>query len=250
VVVDEVNAALGETILMLDCAQVDRGILILRNYVTPDRIAPLIKGTVLANYTHLPDDPIQVRELLLDEAAKVKAHGEGKGVVPIDHHFNVKGVGTVILGLVAKGSVNRHDTLRVLPTDRTALVRSIQKHDDDFEVAYEGDRVGFALKGIEAEELDRGYVLTNDPEVRCVSELEARLDLVKYWQAPIKEGMVLHLGHWMQFLPCRVTAVSGEPRSPQVMLSLERPLIYSPGSRAVLHYLEGGKLRIVGTMDL
>jgi hypothetical protein len=54
----------------------------------------------------------------------------------------------------------------------------------------------------------------------------------------------------MQFLPCRVTAVSGEPRSPQVMLSLERPLIYSPGSRAVLHYLEGGKLRIVGTMDL
>jgi len=250
VVVDEINAAFGETLLMLDCANVKRGVFILRNYLTPDRIAPLIKDTVLTNYSYMPDDPIQLREFLLDEASKVKAHGEGKGIVPIDHHFNVKGVGTVILGYVAKGVVHRHDNLKVLPTDRTALVRSIQKHDDDFDIAYKGDRVGFALKGVEAEELDRGYVLTNDPEIKVVSELNVKLDLVKYWQSPIKEGMVMHLGHWMQFLPCRVTAVSGDARAPQVTLTLEKPLIYGPGSRAVMHYLEGGKLRMVGTGDL
>jgi hypothetical protein len=73
---------------------------------------------------------------------------------------------------------------------------------------------------------------------------------VKYWQAPIKEGMVMHLGHWMQFLPCRVKSVSGDAKKPEVVLTLEKPLIYGPGSRAVMHYLEGGKLRIVGTMDL
>lgn len=250
VVVDEINAALGETLLMLDCAGVKRGVFILRNYLTPDRIAPLLKDTVLINYTYLPDDPIQIREFLLDEAAKVKNTGEGKGMVPIDHHFNVKGVGTVILGYVAKGVVNKHDTLKVLPTERSALVRSIQKHDDDFDIAYKGDRVGLALKGIEAEDLDRGYVLTNDPEMKVTSEVTARLDLVKYWQAPIKEGMVMHLGHWMQFLPCRVKSVSGDAKKPEVVLTLEKPLIYGPGSRAVMHYLEGGKLRIVGTMDL
>ena len=250
VVVDEINAALGETLLMLDCAEVRRGVFILRNYLTPDRIAPLLKDTILTNYSYMPDDPIQLREFLLEEAAKLKPHLEGKGVIPIDHHFNVKGVGTVILGYVAKGMVNRHDNLKVLPTDRTALVRSIQKHDDDFDTAGRGDRVGLALRGVDAEELDRGYVLTNDPEMKVVSELTAKLDLVKYWQSPIKEGMVMHLGHWMQFLPCRVTAVSGDTRSPQVTLSLEKPLIYGPGSRAVMHYLEGGKLRLVGTVGL
>lgn len=250
VVVDEINAALGETLLMLDCAGVRRGVFILRNYLTPDRIAPLLKDTILTNYSYMPDDPIQLREFLLEEAAKLKPHLEGKGVIPIDHHFNVKGVGTVILGYVAKGMVNRHDNLKVLPTDRTALVRSIQKHDDDFDTAGRGDRVGLALRGVDAEELDRGYVLTNDPEMKVVSELTAKLDLVKYWQSPIKEGMVMHLGHWMQFLPCRVTAVSGDTRSPQVTLSLEKPLIYGPGSRAVMHYLEGGKLRLVGTVGL
>lgn len=250
VVVDEINAAFGETLLMLDSANVKRGVFILRNYLTPDLIAPLIKDTVLVNYTYMADDPIQLREFLLGEASKVEAQGEGKGIVPIDHHFNVKGVGTVILGYVAKGIVNRHDSLKVLPTERTALVRSIQKHDDDFDVACKGDRVGLALKGVDAEDLDRGYVLTNDPEMKVVSELNVRLDLVKYWQSPIKEGMVMHLGHWMQFLPCRVTAVSGDARSPTVALSLEKPLITGPGSRAVMHYLEGGKLRIVGTVDL
>ena len=250
VVVDEINAAFGETLLMLDSANVKRGVFILRNYLTPDLIAPLIKDTVLVNYTYMADDPIQLREFLLGEASKVEAQGEGKGIVPIDHHFNVKGVGTVILGYVAKGIVNRHDSLKVLPTERTALVRSIQKHDDDFDVACKGDRVGLALKGVDAEDLDRGYVLTNDPEMKVVSELNVRLDLVKYWQSPIKEGMVMHLGHWMQFLPCRVTAVSGDARSPTLALSLEKPLITGPGSRAVMHYLEGGKLRIVGTVDL
>ena len=36
VVVDEINAAFGETVLMLDCARVRRGVFILRNYLTPD----------------------------------------------------------------------------------------------------------------------------------------------------------------------------------------------------------------------
>jgi len=250
VVVDEINAALGETLLMLDCAGVKRGVFVLRNYLTPDRIAPLIKDTILANYTYMPDDPIQLREFLLDEAAKVKGHAEGKGIVPIDHHFNVKGVGTVVLGYVAKGTINRHDNLKVLPTERTALIRSIQKHDDDFDTASKGDRVGLALKNIDAEDLDRGFVLTNDLDMKVSSELDVKLDLVKYWQSPIKEGMVVHLGHWMQFLPCRVTAVSGDARAPKVKLTLEKPLIHGTDTRIVVHYLEGGKLRIVGTIDL
>jgi selenocysteine-specific translation elongation factor len=142
--------------------------------------------------------------------------------------------------------------MRVLPGDKKAEVRSIQKHDDDFDWAVRGDRVGLALRGIAAEELDRGAVLTTDPSVVARTELTCDAAIVKYWLNPIIKGMVLHVGHWMQFVPARVEDVSeaaGRTR-PRLTLSLQKPLAFPPGSKAVLAYLEGGKLRVVGTIIL
>jgi hypothetical protein len=39
-------------------------------------------------------------------------------------------------------------------------------------------------------------------------------------------------------------------RAPHLKLSLEKELVFPPGSKAVLTQLEGGKLRIVGTVTL
>jgi selenocysteine-specific translation elongation factor len=254
VVVDEINAQLGECILMLDCAGVEQGFFILRNYITPDKIAPFIKGTKLEKYQYIENNPVEIREMLLGMAAKLQpdAAPTKVGSIPIDHHFNVKGVGTVILGYVATGGVRKHETLKVLPTAKSALVRSIQKHDDDFDVAFRGDRVGLALKGIEADELDRGYVLTNDESIKVETTLKVQAELIKYWPSSIKEGMVLHVCHWMQFVPARVTGVDNgnDWKKPILTLSLEKGLIHPPGSRAVLTQLEGGKLRIAGTVLL
>lgn len=256
-VVSEVNATFGETVLMLQCAGKANGSLVFKNYLSPDQIAPLIRGTVLEHYEIVEDDPIGIRENLLDAAAKMAAHQKTKegatiGSLPIDHHFNVKGVGTVVLGCVAHGVIKKHDTLKVLPTAKTAQVRSIQKHDDDAETAVAGDRAGLALKGIEAEELDRGYVLTNDPAVKTASTITGQAQLVKYWPAPLKEEMVLYAGHWMQFLPTRVTKVTAgsDWRMPELTLALEKDLVFPPGAKVVLNYLEGGKLRVVGTLTI
>jgi selenocysteine-specific translation elongation factor len=179
-----------------------------------------------------------------------KAHDTGgKGVVPVDAHFNVKGVGVVVLGFVAQGMIKKHDALMILPTEKTAQIRSIQKHDDDAEIAIKGDRVGLALKNIESEDLDRGFVLTNDPAIKHATTISGKAQLVKYWPAPLKEGMVLYAGHWMQFLPTRLekVIVDSDWRMPTLTLSLEKALIYPPDARVVLHYLEGGKLRVVGS---
>ncbi len=256
-VVEEINATFGETILMLQCAGKANGYIIFKNYLSPDQIAPLIKGTVLEHYEVIENDPLGLREKLLDIAAKMTAHqkvkeGAGTGSVPIDHHFNVKGVGVVILGCVAHGVIKKHDSLKVLPTTKTAQVRSIQKHEDDAEIAVAGDRVGLALKGVETEDLDRGYVLTNDPAIKCSTTVTGKAQLVKYWPAPLKEDMVIYLGHWMQFVPSRITRVSaeGDWRMPELTFALEKDLVYPPGARVVLNYLEGGKLRVVGTLTL
>jgi hypothetical protein len=64
--------------------------------------------------------------------------------------------------------------------------------------------------------------------------------------------MVLHVGHWMQFEPARIESigVGGDWRRPELKLMLQKELVYRPGSRAMLTYLEGGKLRVVGWLEL
>lgn len=253
VVIDAITAGLGECILELTCAGVSRGYLILRNYLDMGQIAPLIKGTVLEEYTVLPDDLNGLREqLIADAEALAPASGQGAGIVPIDHHFNVKGIGTVVLGCVHGGIIHKHEQLMVHPTGKTVQIRSIQKHDDDVSEAGPGDRVGLALKGIEAEDLDRGYVLSAAPGMQSRREISGTVRIIPYWPEPLKEQMILYAGHWMQFLPCRVTKIAdgGDPKNPTVTLSFERELVYMPGSSVVLHYLESEKLRIVGPMQI
>lgn len=253
VVIDQITASLGECILELTCSQVKRGYLILRNYLEMGQIAPLIKGTVLEQYTVLPDDLNVLRETLLTDAAALDEDtGANPGIVPIDHHFNVKGIGTVILGCVTAGTIHKHDQVTVHPLGKTIQIRSIQKHDDDVAEAYAGDRVGLALKGIEAEDLDRGYVLSAAPGIHSKCEVTGAVQVIPYWPEPLKEQMVLYAGHWMQFLPCRIQKITqgADWRSAEITLSFEKELIYQSGSVAVLHYLEGEKLRIVGTIRL
>ncbi|NYT17362.1 MAG: elongation factor Tu [Methanomicrobiales archaeon] len=253
-VVDEISAAFGECVLMLDCAGIREGMLVLRNYITPEQVAPLIRGTVVEHYKQIPDERARMRENIIEEAAGLKGWPEstGKGAVPVDHAFPVKGIGVVVLGQVARGTISRHDTLRVLPTQKTALVRSIQKHDDDAPSAVAGDRVGLSLKGIEVDDLDRGYVLSAHEEITSSTTISGRASLVRFWPSPLKEEMVLHVGHWMQFLPARVVFVdnSGDWKRPLLTLRTEKELVFFPGDRIMLHYLDGGKLRVAGTLDL
>ncbi len=257
VVIDELNATIGESLVMLQCCGVNSGYFILRNYIPREKVEPLVKGTILEKYEFATDNPATLTEALLAEAAQTKPAtaidgGTATGTVPVDHAFNVKGVGTVILGIVTNGVIEKHATLNALPGTKTTQIRSIQKHDDEFDTATTGDRVGLALKNIDVTDVDRGTVLTNDPTVKTSTTLKTRASLVKYWATPIKAGMVLHVGHWMQFLNGKVEAVSdeGDWRKPTLTLALEKELVHRAGESAVLTYLDGGKLRVAGTVEL
>ncbi len=254
VVVDELNSTFGECLVMLQCARVTSGIFVLRNYISQDKILPLIKGTCLEQFEFAQDNPAMLKERCLTEASQ-KTNCDAKsafGTVPVDHAFSVKGVGTVVLGLVAEGAIKKHDDMKILPGTKMVQLRSIQKHDDDFCLASAGDRVGLALKNVDVKDVERGTVLTTDPTVKASKTLETQATLVKYWQTPMKTGMVLHIGHWMQFLNCKVESATddGDWHKPNLMLALEKELVYYPGDEAVLTYLENGKLRVAGTITL
>lgn len=246
-VVDALDAHLGETIIMADTVGISRGWIVLRNYIQPEQIRPLLVDTNLESYELREYDPIAMREDLLDLAEEFKREpGEvSDGTCPVDSHFNVKGVGTVVLGSIVHGTIRKHDKMRVLPLNREIVLKSIQKHDLDSDSAVKGDHAGLALRGIDSDELDRGFVLTTDKEVTMSRNFTRKVDLVKYWKDPLKDGMVMHLGHWMQMIPFRIS-VSGE----DVTFDLDSDLIFRPGDNATLMYLEGGKLRVVGSVTL
>ena len=253
-VVDRIDASLGETIVMADTVGLGRGWIVLQNFVQPEQLRPLLAGTSLEGYGLVDDDPVRMREELLDMAcAEARRAGDGTcGSCPVDSHFNVKGVGTVVLGSVIHGHFRKHDKMTVLPPRKEVVLKSIQKHDLDADDAVRGDHVGLALRGIDSEELDRGYVITTDPSVRMSGGIEGRAALVKYWPSALKEGMVLHVGHWMQMVPARITRVvnGSDFRAPEISMDLESDIIHRPGDTAVIMYLEGGKLRVVGRITL
>jgi hypothetical protein len=64
--------------------------------------------------------------------------------------------------------------------------------------------------------------------------------------------MVMHVGHWTQFLTAKVDTVSetADFRKTTVTLTLDKSLVYRTGDRVVLMYLEGAKLRIAGNLTI
>lgn len=253
-VVDKIDASLGETIVMVDLFGIDKGWIVLRNYIQAEQLAPLLAGTSLEKYTIIDEDAVKIREDLIAMACEEgRQAGAGScGSCPVDSHFNVKGVGTVVLGSVIDGHFKKHDKMTILPIKKEVILKSIQKHDIDADDGVKGDHVGLALRGIESEELDRGYVATTDPSVKMSRKVQGKATLVKYWASPLKDGMVVHLGHWMQMVPARITAVDNgsDFRAAEVTMDLESDIIHKPGDKAVIMYLEGGKLRVAGTVLL
>ncbi|MCQ2070011.1 MAG: translation elongation factor 1 alpha-related protein [archaeon] len=250
-VVDKIDSFLGETIVMVDSQRMDKGWIVLRNYIQPEQLTPLIAGTSLENYKFVEEDHIAMRLALVDMAKSEKrVAGDGTcGSCPVDSHFNVKGVGTVVLGSVADGYFKVHDKMTVWPLKKEVILKSIQKHDIDAADGIKGDHVGLALRGIESDELDRGFVCSTDPGIKMSGSFKGKIAYNKYWKNAVKEGMMLHLGHWMQIVPVRVTAAGADKES-EVDFAFDGEIIHKSGDKAVLMYYDGGKLRVIGTLIL
>ena len=246
-VVDKIDSFLGETIVMVDSQKMEKGWIVLRNYIQPEQLTPLIAGTSLEHYEFVEENHINMRLALIDMAkAENRKAGDGTcGSCPVDSHFNVKGVGTVVLGSVADGYFKVHDKMTVWPLNKTVTLKSIQKHDIDAADGVKGDHVGLALRDIDSEELDRGMVCSTDPAIKMSNSFKGKIEYNKYWKNTVKEGMMLHVGHWMQILPVRVIA-AGVDKDSEVEFELDGQMIHKPGDKGILMYYDGGKLRVIG----
>ncbi|WP_423792989.1 EF-Tu/IF-2/RF-3 family GTPase [Methanocaldococcus indicus] len=240
VFVDDVSKDLGETFLTLDMFNIDRGAFVVHEYVDVDFLKEIIKNTSLKNFEILEKDFIKIREYIKD--LKIERDLSYKKIT-IDHYFTVKSVGTVILGKVDKGIVNVYDKLNVYPIKKEALIKSIQINDVNYKEAKAGDRVGIALKGVDTEELDRGYILS-DKELKTYSEITAKFELNPFLDKKIKENETYNLIVGLQNVACKVEKVNNN----EITLKLNNPIVYDDEKLCLVD--GSAKIRIVGVGNL
>jgi len=251
--VDKMSAQVGEQILAADAAGMTRGAIVLQNYIQPDQLKPLLKGTALESWPVFTEEEWpKVREFL---AATPAPPRDGVVMVPVDHHFNVKGVGAVVLGVVKQGVLKRGETLHAFPAKVICPVRSIQIHDVDHDEAVPGDRVGLALRNTNPEHLDRGMVLAPADAPLKVHEIGATVKLhlrrSAFARSTLKAGGVAQLGVGMQFVPIRLTTEPPAPGKEGVVEGVvEKAFVHAPGEKAVLWHADAAPQRVVGRAAL
>ena len=164
--VDKLDKFTGEQIIALDSLKKDKGILTHTFDVDESKLDSMIKGTVIENYIKVEHDKIKEE---MDKMEPLTV--EGKSEMVLDHCFDVKGVGTVILGKVTSGKIKQYDNLKLYPAGIDVLIKSIQMHDDPVSESVCPARVGLAVKGAKPDEVGRGDVISEAGVVDIATEI-------------------------------------------------------------------------------
>ncbi len=236
--VSKLDKFLGEQVMALDSVGLTDGFVLHSYEVDREKLKTLLKGTSLASY-HFVDSINQLKQ----EMAKLKPKSaEGPVMIPVDHAFDVKGVGTVALGVVKQGTVKAYDELTLLPSKKNVLVKSIQMHDDPAESASSPARVGLAIKGPGADDISRGDLICAPDAVRVSSGTIA----VKFAKSPFFKGDLPENHTYMVSVGMQVKSAKVRLEGETLQVTPEKPIAYQQGQTLVLLKPDSPGTRIAG----
>ena len=226
----------GEQIIALDMLNKKNGILSHSYEVDENRLHSMIKGTVLQNYKKIDSPNIKEELVKLPPVSN-----DGPAQIVIDHSFDVKGVGTVVLGKVLQGTINQYDNLKHLPSGTDVMVKSIQMHDDDVKQAVCPARVGLSLKGIKPDEVGRGDVITSDESFEIKNELEIDFKQSPFYKGEISENQMCLVNIGLQVKAAKFSSIS------PVKLILDKPVVCRKNEICLLIKPESTSVRVIGS---
>lgn len=226
----------GEQIIALDALKKTKGILSHTFEVDGSRLEAMIKGTVVEGYARVEQDQIKNAMMEMDPVSC-----DGPPVVIVDHCFDVRGVGTVVLGKVTSGRIKQYDTLRHYPGGCDVLVKSIQMHDDPTEASASPARVGLAVKGVRPDEIGRGDVLCAEGAVNAVTRIDLDFTPNKFYKGGITQNQGCLVSAGLQVKAAKFSSVD------PVALEFEKPLVCRTGETVVILKPESLTVRILGS---
>jgi selenocysteine-specific elongation factor len=189
---------------------------------------------------------VRLRDGVLARQARVSGASPGTSRLAIDRSFTIKGRGAVVTGTLRGGPLVRGTSLRLVPGDRMARARELQVHGARVESAERG-RVAINLGGVEASELHRGQVLTDDPAVGSSDRLLVGLAR----RLPERTRARMHLGTASVDVAVSRSgrdAIDLADGSVAAILRLVVPVAVAPGDRFLLRRPSGDDRVVGGTM--
>lgn len=171
---NSITKELGEVIIALDLMGARKGYFMVDDESKIDGLKGLISKTSLKNFGFYSGNPIEFMDTLSKENHVPRFQSP---TVIVDHFFKVKSVGTVVLGFVLGGKVEKHQKLMCSYVNKEALVRSIQVQDADQDSVPSGTRVGLAIKNVDAEEIERGMFMREGGPFDYLNDFEGKLEM-------------------------------------------------------------------------
>ncbi len=234
--VDKLDKFTGEQIIALDSLKKEKGILSHTFEVDDSKLDAMIKGTVVEKYKKVDQDKIK------EEMDKLESiSNDGPSEMVIDHCFDVKGVGTVILGKVTNGKVKQYDNLKLYPAGIDVLIKSIQMHDDPVSESICPARVGLAVKGAKLEEVGRGDVISAEGAVDVKTEIELDFQKNPFYKSEIAENQGCLVSIGLQIKAAKFSSIS------PLKLTFEKPIVCKKDQIAVILKPESASIRILGS---
>ena len=234
--VDKLDKFTGEQIIALDSLKKEKGILSHTFDVDESKLNMMIKGTVVENYTRVEQDKIKEEMNTLEPITN-----DNPAELLIDHCFDVKGVGTVILGKVTNGTIKQYDNLKLYPHNIDVLIKSIQMHDDPVSESICPARVGLAVKGAKPDEVGRGDVISVEDAVDIKTEIELDFEKSPFYKSEIAEnqGCLVNIG--LQIKAAKFSSIT------PLKLTFEKPIVCKKNDIAVILKPESTTIRILGS---
>jgi selenocysteine-specific translation elongation factor len=228
---------LGEQIIALDSVEFKDGFIIHSYEIDETKLKTLMQGISISNFKFLEN----IDQLKQVSATLAPKSNDGSLIIHVDHAFDVKGVGTVVLGVVRQGSVKVHDELKLLPSGKDILIKSIQMHDDPVEEAKSPARVGLAVKGVSADEIARGDIICVPDTVKSSGTLSVKFTKSAFFKGDLAENQTYMVSVGLQVKSAKIKQVNG-----LLEITTDKPVSYGKGQICVLLKPDSQGTRIVG----
>ena len=154
--------------------------------------------------------------------------------IPVQDVYNIKGVGAIPVGRVETGTVKTGEQVIVMPSGKTGEMKSMEEHHQQLTEARPGNNIGFSIRGLGADDINRGDVVgpVNDPPT-VVTEFTAQIVVLNHPTAiPVGYTPVFHL-HTAQ-LSMTITEIQKKLDPKTGGVAEENPKFLKTGDAAIV----------------
>jgi len=249
--VTNVDKYLGEQIIALDSLNFTDGFILHSYEVDEEKLRALVRNTSVSCFKLLDSIEQLKQEITRLEPKGHDDHDDSHGrdglpvMVPIDHVFDVKGVGTVVLGIIRQGTVKVYDQLKIMPSGKDVVIKSIQIHDAPVDISTSSARVGLAIKGISVDEISRGDVICSSGYMEVstsANPIHAKFVKNSYYKGDLADNQIYLFACGLQVKPVKVKKTLSE----EIEIIPDKPIVFLPNTTYILLKPANQGTRIIG----